>query len=185
MALLGLPVVSCAPELLMYPPTLNYFAETVAAYFSTIEKALAEGWSIERARTAYRWGALEFGHALIDIGDSFHEQEQIDYAQVPLARRIVGKLRRTLDPDVKLKDDIRRRAPHLAAAATIARIIEEKAESGLDLLEPGTVEQGTLDEETAALRRELTRLANALYQTPEARSASRLYPLLTGCSKKE
>lgn len=184
MPLLGLPTVTYAPGTVGYTADLNYVGTDRKAYFEAIDQALNDDWSFERARMTYRWGALEFGHALFDIGDSFKELEQVDYAQVPLARRLIGKLRRTLDPAAKLKADLRLRSPRLAAAGMISRIIEEKAESVLDLLDPATIEQATLEEETAALRHELTRLANALYQTPEARSASRLYPLLTGQTKK-
>ena len=47
--LLGIPVVLYSPQLVLYPPSLNYVGTTKMEYFSQIERALEDGWNVERS----------------------------------------------------------------------------------------------------------------------------------------
>jgi hypothetical protein len=76
MTLLGIPVVAYAADLLVYPPDLHYIGSSRADYFEKIGQALHDGWSIERARIAYRWCALEYERSTFDLHASFHWAHQ-------------------------------------------------------------------------------------------------------------
>jgi hypothetical protein len=175
MSLLGLPVVIYSRELPFYPAELNYVGTTREEYFACIEQALAAGWNGERVRRAYRWGVFEFVRATVYIGDSYPE---LEHPVRPLHVKVVERLRRCFDPYFRERRDCGRRKPELATAALIRRLIETGARSPLEVLNPSTVEQTDVEEETHCLGQELRRLAEALYPDPEARRSSRLYPLL-------
>ena len=59
------------------------------------------------------------------------------------------------------------------------RIMDLGATSVLDVLAEKELETTSLATETEALRREVVRLADTLFPTPQARAASRLYQRLT------
>jgi hypothetical protein len=160
MALLGLPVVCHAPELPFYPTDIHFTGTTRETYFAAIEQALAEGWSPERMRLAYRWCALEYGRSLIALGDAFRDPMR----PAPLARRVVRRVGRAagldLDPliDCLLKPEV------IAEAQVAAAVIGRGVDTRLDLGEaPATTD---LASETAGLRREARRLAEGLGRLP-------------------
>jgi hypothetical protein len=95
MSFLGQPVVTYSPQLLFYPPDLNYAAQSRDEYFALIDRALADGWSAERIRAVYRWLGVEYGYGLIDLSDAYFEHETRAPA---LPARAWRKVRRTLDP---------------------------------------------------------------------------------------
>jgi len=179
MSLLGLPVVIYSRELAFYPPELNYVGTTHEEYFACIERAMSEGWSSERVRQGYRWAAFEFVRATIFLGDSYPEAESLVR---PLYVKIVERILRSMGLLVRERRDCRRRRPELDAARLVRQVIESGAQSPLELLDPATVEQADLVEETRCLSRELRRLAEALYPDPKTRRTSRLFPLLNSFS---
>jgi len=160
MSLLGLPVVIYSPDLLFYPSDLNYVGTSFNDYFETVEQALREGWSSEWVRKTYRWLALEYGYSLIDISDSYSEKENAP--PPPLPRRLLNRAWRTIQPYFKQERDCRLRSQQLKQRAMVAHVIEEKADSLLDLL-PELLPQTGIDEETHSLRVEVARLLRALY----------------------
>ena len=162
MSLLGRPVVTYAPELLFYPPELNYSATTRAEYFAQIECALGDGWSAEHIRRTYRWLALEYGYGLVDIGDGYTMREN-ERPSTPL--RAWNRVRRKVDPLYVEKRDCARRPAQLAAASSIARLIEGGQETILDTLGDEDVERVSLAEEDQILRKEISRLMPHLYPT--------------------
>jgi hypothetical protein len=176
MCLLGLPVVLYSRELVFYPPDLGYVGTTWSEYLGAIDQALASAWSAERSRAAFRWGALEFIRATIFVGDSYPE---LEHPVRPLRRKVADRLRQRVDRFFKERADCRRRRARLGAAGQVLSLIELGKDSVLELMEPGTVERATPDEETRALERELARLADALCPTEEARRRSRLYRSMT------
>ncbi len=172
MSLLGLPVVVYSDELIFYPSDLNYLAVTRQGYFDAIEKALADGWSIERARKAYRWGVVEFVRACVFVGDSYPVVER-PVRSVPA--KVLDRVRRSVDPYGRQRDDCRKRLPQLSAAAQIRTLIESGADSILATAEPGGLEVVAIEEETRVLKSELGQLMMALYPSKELQAASRLY----------
>ena len=175
MTLLGLPVVAYASELLVYPPNLNYTAATCDGYFSKIDEALDDGWSIERTRATYRWCALEYERTVIDLRESFPNNVA---NTLRMDRRIIHKILNRIDPHILRKLDCERRAPTLKAKERIASIIETRSDSLPDERFCRN-ESVSVEEETRALRSEMRRLIRGLYGTSIGLRSSRLYDQLS------
>jgi hypothetical protein len=169
MTLLGLPVLIYSPELLLYPADLNYVGDTRATYFRRIDEALAAGWNLERVRMAYRWYALEFKYALIDISESYEGERRPG----SLASRAAARAWRLFDPYHAQHSDCRRRAPRLQEAEVIDDVVANARESVLGSSRRVLPDSVSQDEETAGLLRELGRIAAALGGSARAGSRSR------------
>ena len=174
MSLFGVPVVLYSRELPLYAADLNYLGTTREEYFAAIDRALADGWSAERIRMTFRWTALEFSRATVFIGDSYPHLEHLHRS---LARKIADRLHARIDPLFREKRDLRRRLPRLGAAAQLDATMAAAAHSVLEVERPDA-EPVSEAEETAQLRHEVQRLADALYPKPDQRSKSRLYARL-------
>ncbi|TGN08012.1 hypothetical protein [Leptospira ilyithenensis] len=72
MTFLGFPVVLYDPNIVHYPPDLNYHDPEITfdGYFRKIDEALAGGWSFENTRKAYRWLNLWQNRLAVDISDA-------------------------------------------------------------------------------------------------------------------
>jgi hypothetical protein len=174
MALLGLPVVVYAPELLAYPPSLNYVGESRDGYFDSIGRALRDGWSIERTRMTYRWCAFEYERAIVDLRESFSN----NLSRPP--GRIRTRVRRWLDrvdPHLRYAMDCWGRASTLRAAATINEVVETGSQTPLSVVDfqPGAT---SMNEETQALRIEVRRLLEGLANGPAKSKSGRVYKQL-------
>ncbi|HEX4450477.1 MAG TPA: hypothetical protein VH143_06370 [Kofleriaceae bacterium] len=152
MALLGIPVVAYCPELLLYPADLHHVGTTREAYFSAIEVALAEGWSFERARLAFRWWVIELVRSVANISDGYSFDEVAP--RTPLAR-----LRRL--PVVREALDLVQRTRALADGPRIAAAVHTGAQTLLPAPEHSTAD--ALRIEQAAVREQLTRIGQMLY----------------------
>jgi hypothetical protein len=174
MTALGLPVVSYCPWLLLYPPALHEIATTLPEYYVAVERALASGWNLERVRKAYRWLAVEYRHALLDISDGFTYQENSFVERVwrRLSRMIHPGLERRLE-DLQRGLDCRRRPERLAQADAIAQLVSSGAATPLDLKRP-RAEASFPGDETRALARELRRIRLALFGAGPCASAQSL-----------
>ena len=156
MSLLGLPVVLYSPQLVLYPPSLNYVGTTRMEYFSQIERALEDGWNVERIRRTYRWNAVEFRYSTLDISDSFSRNEH-----APFIVKALRKMIKSVAPTMEQERDCRRRAKRLSVGGMISDVIHGRLNSAVDLdLPPSSF---SLEEETALLRREVGRLVDGLY----------------------
>jgi hypothetical protein len=171
MAMLGIPVVLYSRDLPQYPADINYLGETREGYFAAIDGALHEGWSLEIARRAYRWLALEFDKATIFLGDSYPKLENPERSYL---ERATNRLRRAWDADYEKKGDLGRRRQRLGAADRINGTIEQAASTTLDMIGSEDAARVPLEEESTALRRELNRIAHALFPTSASRASSRL-----------
>jgi len=176
MALLGFPVVIYSDELPFYPADMNYFGDTRNAYFDAVLRALADGWRAENIRKAYRWAAFEFVHSTIDISAGYPRREN---ARRSLVTRARDRVRRALNRDFQQHQDMKVRARFLPSAGRIAEALVAADDTIMDRIAPESLSAATVAEETAGLRRELARLARALFPTRERRSQSRLYARLT------
>jgi hypothetical protein len=159
MSLLGLPVVVYAPELLVYPPDLNYAARTREEYFPMIDRALGDGWSAERMRIAFRWCALEYEKAVIDIKESFPRNVSRLRGR---AASLLDRLAMRTIPGAWKTMDCRGRAPNLRAAGTINTVLVQGLDTPLEIIGPAAA-YVSLDEETTAIREQARRLVRALY----------------------
>ena len=164
MAWLGLPVVLYSPELALYPTSLNYIGVTELEYFQQIEKALRDGWDVDRIRKTYRWCAVEFFYSSLDISESFTRDEHATFLQ-----KCVRKLLGSVAPSREQKKNFRDRAARLTSAERINRILNEQLNAAVDLctMDPPAV---SYSEETAFLKTEVRRLVDGLYG---ARNGSR------------
>jgi hypothetical protein len=175
MPMLGIPVVTYSSKIQWYPAELNYVGETRESFFAAIDLALEQGWSFEAARRAYRWCVFEFATSTISIGESYLATETPERT---FLQKVVGRIRRTVKHDYQMDRDVRRRRPLPEVAAQINRLLE----SGDTMIVDGmaAVRTASLEQETAALRVELRRLADALFPDHGSRLGSRLYQALSG-----
>jgi hypothetical protein len=161
MPLLGLPVVTYCPNLLLFPSDLNYVGTTMHEYFAQIDRALQEGWSAERARLAYRWMAIEYGYGLLTIEDAYRQKEYTRPSGMPV--RALRKIARAVSPFYAEKRDCARRPRRLAAAGQIDAIVGKKWRSPLDGASNGVADaMDALSEETRELQTQLSRLVASL-----------------------
>jgi hypothetical protein len=159
LSLLGMPVVIYSPDLVFYPPDLNYSGTTTRGYFAEIERALREGWSFERSRRAYRWQALEDLYSRIDISDAYRFKE---HQQRPFILRALNRLRRSMSPYFHQETDCKSRPRSMQAAKVISEIVNLGKDSVLEVREASTFQGASLEEETVELRRQLRRVGIAL-----------------------
>lgn len=121
LSLLGIPVVLFTRDILFYPASLNLLANNKSHYFSLIEEALACGWSFDRVRRTYRWLALEYQLATIDISDGFSFKEHIKPPS--RLRRVYARLMHRLDPWRTQRRDTHALKRPLRHGAKLARAI--------------------------------------------------------------
>jgi hypothetical protein len=160
MSTLGIPVVIYSAELVFYPADLNYLGRSLDDYFAQIDRALSDGWSAERIRRMYRWLALEDRYSRIDISDSYRHKEN---ARRSLLEKVLDRVKRRVDPDFRERADCRRRAASLRSAPQVLKTIEGGYNSVLETLDIASLPKGTTEQETAVLRHEVGRLADAMY----------------------
>jgi hypothetical protein len=156
MALLGRPVIVYCPSLLMYAPEINTVAETRETYFAAIETALAEPWSFERIRAAYRWCVIEYVRSIVSIADGFDYSEQRATTLLGRARNAAFTI-----PGLRQAYDLWRRPRELAAGARIAEVILGAKASLFAVPEPRV--EVSMVEESRLIRLELGRLYQVLY----------------------
>jgi hypothetical protein len=157
MAWLGLPVVLYSTELCLYPPELNYVGTTESEYFRQIEKALADGWSVETIRRTYRWSAADLFFAALDISDAFSVDEH-----APYLRRVLERAIRSVAPTHRLRRIVRGRGAGMAEAGRINRILSEGLTAVIDVAHFGA--PVSCAEETQFLKREVRRIVDGLYE---------------------
>lgn len=180
MALLGIPVVLYAPDVAFYPADLGYVGTSIESYFAAIECALTDGWSFERVRRAYRWYVYFFIRATVFIGDSYPKDTGKSRG---FRQRVVEQIDRRLLPGFEQKWNCFQRRPALGAARQIRELIETGASSLIERIEPGDNDRQAIEVEERALRREVRRVAEALYPSSGARKQSRLYRTLSGLAE--
>lgn len=161
MTLFGLPVVSYAPQLLAYPPELNYIGETLEAYFCCIDQALSDGWRVENIRKAFRWHAVELKTSLIDISDSYSHVENSQ--QYGILRRVLNAGARKVIPLYDQRRDCLMRSRRLRSAEVFDRIISMHAESILEIDSGDSRISPSSGNETQLLRGEIRRLLNCRF----------------------
>ena len=156
MTLLGLPVVIYSRELVLYPPELNFISEDRQGYFAKIDEAIASGWNLDRAKMMYRWYALEFHHALVNISDGFSRREG---AQPTFLAKVLNRLRRMHDPYYRERLDLCRRTSALGEAEKFQRVILEGHVSPIESALADSKDHPLSGSEHVEIVRQLGRLA--------------------------
>ena len=160
MALLGIPVVAYEPQLLLYPAGLNYVGTTEADYYAKIDRALTDGWSLERSRTVFRWLAVEYGYALVDISDSYQQRENYSRSR---GEALLHRVRARFDANYLQKRDCSRRSRHLRERERIEQTIRLGAATPLDRRVDYALPNSDAASEERAVRASLVRLGTALF----------------------
>jgi hypothetical protein len=177
MALLGIPVVLYAPDLAFYPADLGYWGTTTTEYFAAIDRALADGWSFDRVRRTYRWHVLEFIRATVDLGDRYPKREG---PRRSFRQRVVEQIDHRVLSGFEQRWDCARRGAASGAGDKIRALFETRSTTVIDVAPPERPDPDAGKAEEVALRREMLRLANALFPTSESRTRSRLFRALSG-----
>lgn len=160
MALLGIPVVAYSSDLIFYPADLNYVGKTEEEFFSKIEQALVDGWSIERSRSVYRWLAVEYGYGLIDISDSYQQREQ---SPPTFTNKVFHRILNLVDRDFVQQRDCSGRARSLAKRADIEQTIRLEVHTPLNPRVERIFPSADLEAEDKSLRAALERIGVALF----------------------
>lgn len=170
MALLGLPVVIYAPELVLYPTGINNVGTTREQYLSVIEAAIASGWSFERSRQAHRWFALEFSRSCVDMRASFTPERRYHLSR-PEALVLRG-LRVLVDSPLERWDLLRRRS--MPVAQELVGRLFGQALSSSEQAQDQRLFDGEEREEEAAIRASLAAIGRNLFAANPPDRPSRL-----------
>lgn len=170
--MLGLPVVTYAGDLTLYPRSLAFDATSRTEYEAMVSEAIAAGWSLERARSYFRWAVLMFARTRIDLTNG---------APVPVRRsrsrdftiRARNRLLAMLTPWSREKWSLVLRARNLRDAPRIHALLDGGAAAFYD----GDIAAADPRHELAAVKRELRRIGSLIAQMRGYRS-SRLDALL-------
>lgn len=159
LALLGIPVVLFVEEILYYPASLNTLAKNKEDYFSSIDAMLKTGWTYKTMRQVFRWLAIEYTYSTIPIDDRFNMQEG---APRSIFRRLIGRLRRVIDPMHAERSDVLNLRRPLSKGNTFARAIVEN----IPVVEIQLEERETLTEikEKLAIRSEIQGILDTVYR---------------------
>ena len=80
----GIPVVMPANrDFFTYPPEINRVGRTEPEYGAQIKAAIAEGWSLDRARAAFRWWAFQFTRIAVDLSASVRSRPSAARPKTP------------------------------------------------------------------------------------------------------
>jgi len=161
LGLLGIPVVTYAPELANIPIELALHGSTKEEYFQNIENVLSSGWSIEYCRMFNRWAALKYTYSRLDISDSYHfieNQPSSNFFATRLKKRILN----FLDPLHNQKKDFNCKAQKLSVSPIINSIVTQECNSVLDIFDINCLPKIPLDDETLAIRNNFKYILNFL-----------------------
>jgi hypothetical protein len=175
---LGIPVLGYVRDMALYPDDLHAIEADPAKYFGALDQAISDGWSLETARRAYRWGSYEFWRTLYFIDDGY---PRVENGSRSLLNRAAIRLARSLDPQFNKRVDLWRRSRNLAASSQIAKLISSGAESMLEV-EQRDEDDISVEKESEYLLAELRRIAFVMFPSPEAQSKNRLFKRLTQAS---
>ncbi|PKP35489.1 MAG: hypothetical protein CVU00_02230 [Bacteroidetes bacterium HGW-Bacteroidetes-17] len=164
MSLFGIPVVIYSADLVNYPASLNYIGSTHDEYINKIDQAIDKGWSFERIRNTYRWYSLEHNYALLDISEGYPDSIK----KANKIRRIFLKVIKKMAPynwfafvDID-KTYFKKKGTPLHARKLIHELIVGQKNTLLDLIEPESFNNSSLEEETELLKVEIQRLLKTL-----------------------
>ncbi|MEO8261760.1 MAG: hypothetical protein ABI566_04250 [Pseudolysinimonas sp.] len=167
LAAFGIPVVTPSnADFFTYPGELNRIGHTLDEFHQQIEAALAEGWSIENVRRAFRWYAFLFGRVAVDFSDAVRSRP------VAIRPKKPGRMLKLYNwaafiflqhgPLVRERLALRRRALSAHSSDVLFDVIDSRLDSASDsALWPART--ATFDDETAALRGYLRALSETLW----------------------
>jgi hypothetical protein len=176
MSLLGIPVVIYSPDLILYPPELNYVAQSKTDFFCKIDEALEDGWNFENIRKVYRWYALKFTYSAIDISESFKYSENTQNLDIKKLFQLIEKkylkiiyrFSRNLGNQIyyqKMLRECNLRSKSLKKKNIINLLMDLEKNTILDLPECSIQDRTIYDLETIYIKEQVERLTAALYSS--------------------
>ena len=173
MSLLGFPVVIYSPQLVLYPPDINYIGTSKKDFFEKIDQALKDGWSFERIRMTYRWYVIKLNRSVFNISESFSVYSAGMRRRSLLRRafekgysKILGVFIPEYAHNEKLQlrrelEDCRHRAKGLKEKGRIASLIKEGKNTIFELAGVPNKEVVSFEQETEWIKQEVRRLGVA------------------------
>jgi hypothetical protein len=180
LAAVGIPVVVPAnSDFFTYPSDINRVGRTLEEFGRHIDEAIAEGWSIENSRRAFRWYSFLFGRVAVDFSDAVRARPIAFRPKQP------GRMLRLYNraayiflqygPLVRERLTMRRRSLAPRSRDVLFDVLDSRLESASDsTLWPAP--SATLAEETRAISEYLLSLADTLWEgvTEEGSLAERV-----------
>lgn len=155
--MLGVPVVTYAGDVLLFPRQLAYDANSRDEYERFVDRAIDAGWSLERSRAFFRWAVLMMVRSRIDMTNGAMTPTR-QSALARLARRIYRRIMLAMSSSNREELGLRLRARRLDDAALIYSMFDQKLSAFYD--RGAALQRSGLDDETAALKRQLGRISS-------------------------
>jgi hypothetical protein len=155
--MLGVPVVTYAGDVLLFPRQLTYDARSREEYARLVDQAIGAGWSLERSREFFRWAVLMMTRNRIDMTNGAITPTR----QSPLgrlARRVSRRLMLATTSSSREELALRRRPRQLKDKAKVYSLIDRTLSAFYD--DDVALEHCDLHDETDALRRQLRRISD-------------------------
>lgn len=154
--MLGVPVVTYAGDVLLFPRQLAYDATSRDEYVRFVDQAIDAGWSLERSKAFFRWAVLMMVRSRIDMTNgAMTPTRQSRLAR--LARRVSRRIMLAISSSDREELSLRLRPRRLSDAALIYSMFDQNLSAFYD--RAAALERSDLEDETAALKRQLGRLS--------------------------
>lgn len=168
----GIPVVTYDQKLPSYPADIMLTGRSEREYYENIDKAIAQGWSIDNSRNAFRWLSYNFVDATILVSEHFGAHERLteggaEVGQPGLKARIWDNLRERY-PILNKCNDLLDWKGARDGTALIRRMIEDDHDSLLSVRKSIAIAEGQrLPDDSAIVDRSLKTLHDLLYASAE------------------
>lgn len=160
--LLGIPAVTYCEDILLFPREMVFSARSREQYEVLIDRALAAGWSLERARGFFRWAVLALVRTRIDMTNG---------ARIVMRRgkvhhfvhRAITRIRMAVEGRSREELDVSRRPRVLRSRDQIFALLDGRLSLFYDEKQQP---EGRRDDtgETASLKRQLRRISDFVEQ---------------------
>ncbi len=154
--MLGVPVVTYAGDVLLFPRQLTYDAKTREEYAKFVDEAIEAGWSLERSRAFFRWAVLRLNRTRIDMTNGARTATR-QGAISHFVRRAFNRILLAVTFSSREQLGLWRRPPRLKDASRIYSLIDRNLLAFYD--DQSALVDGSLIEETDALTRQLRRIS--------------------------
>jgi hypothetical protein len=154
--MLGVPVVTYAGDVLLFPRQLTYDAKTREDYAVLVDHAIGAGWSLERSRAFFRWAVLMMARSRIDMTNGAKTPTR-QSALARLARRVIRRMMLEVTSLSREELSLRLRPRRLNDACRIYSLLDRNLSAFYD--DDAEFGHSDLQSETSALRRQLRRIS--------------------------
>jgi hypothetical protein len=168
--MLGVPVVTYAGDVLLFPRQLAYDARTREEYAEFVDRAIGAGWSLERSRAFFRWAVLMLARTRVDMTNGATTPTRLSPAG-RLIRRVWRRLVLAMTSWSREELGLYRRPKHLRDADKIFSLFDQNLAT---FYESDAAPAGPdLQTETAALKRQLQKISKFI-ESRRGRAPSKL-----------